>query len=519
VRVFVASDGTLGKDERMQGKGMRGAETMADSDRGGIRFLLDGEVVTVDAVDPTRSVLSFLREDMKRTGTKEGCAEGDCGACTVVVGEIAGDGVALKTVNACIQFVPALDGKALFTVEDLRQPNGDLHPVQQAMVDCHGSQCGFCTPGFVMSLWALYLGHDSAPSRPNGAEIRSALTGNLCRCTGYRPILDAGERMFDLPRVPFDRAALHAKLRSIARDDSLAYEHAGRRFFAPRTVAELAELKARQPQATLLAGCTDIGLWVTKQLRDLPDIIYVGNVDELKVVHERDGVLRIGAGVSLTDAYGALARHYPELTEMWERFASPPIRNAGTMGGNVANGSPIGDSMPGLIALGATVTLTNRLGSRTLPMEDLYVGYMKKAMAPDEFLEAIEVPLPSPALRFRTYKLSKRFDSDISAVCAAFAIELDGNRIARCRVAYGGVAATPRRASATERALEGAPWSEATARAAMDAIAADYTPLTDMRASADYRLRTAQNLLYRFFLETCTDRPLRAAEVSVFAAA
>ena len=192
---------------------------------------------------PTRSVLNFLREDLRRTGTKEGCAEGDCGACTVVVGEIAGDGVALKTVNACIQFVPALDGKALFTVEDLRQPNGDLHPVQQAMVDCHGSQCGFCTPGFVMSLWALYVEHDAAATRPTGAEIRSALTGNLCRCTGYRPILDAGERMFDLPRVPFDRAALHRKLRSIARDGSLAYEHAGRRFFAPRTVAELAELK------------------------------------------------------------------------------------------------------------------------------------------------------------------------------------------------------------------------------------------------------------------------------------
>jgi xanthine dehydrogenase small subunit len=325
--------------------------------------------------------------------------------------------------------------------------------------------------------------------------------------------------MLDLPRVTFDRAALRQKLLSITRDRSLVYEHAGHRFFAPRTVADLADLRAGHPQATLLAGTTDVGLWVTKQLRELPDIIYIGNVDALKVVSERDGMLHIGAGVSLTDAYGALVRHYPELAEMFERFASPPIRNAGTMGGNVANGSPIGDSMPGLIALGATVTLRNRERARTMPMEDLYVGYMKKAMAADEFLEAIDVPLPSPARRFRTYKVSKRFDSDISAVCAAFAIELEGDRIARCRVAYGGVAATPQRASATERALAGASWTEATVRAAMEALATDYTPLTDMRASAAYRVKTARNLLYRFFLETRPDRPLNAADVSVFATA
>src|SRR6185436_16221357 len=267
------------------------------------------------------------------------------------------------------------------------------------------------------------------------------------------------------------------------------------------------------------AGNTDVGLWVTKQLRDLPDIIYIGNVDELKVVREGNGMLRIGAGVSLTDAYAALARHYPELIEMWERFASPPIRNAGTMGGNVANGSPIGDSMPGLIALGATVTLRNRERARTLPMEDLYLGYMKKAMGADEILEAIEVPLPTEALRFRTYKLSKRFDSDISAVCAAFAIELDGDRIRCCRVTFGGVAATPKRAPATENALSGAAWNEATARAAMSALDRDYTPLADMRASAEYRRQTAQNLLYRFFLETRPDHPLPARDVSVFAAA
>ena len=488
-----------------------------------IRFVLNGKVVTADAVDPTKSVLNYLREDLRCTGTKEGCAEGDCGACTVVVGELARNKVVLRTVNACIQFVPALDGKALFTVEHLRQGNGDLHPVQQAMVDCHGSQCGFCTPGFVMSLWALYVEHEAADTRPTLGELRSSLTGNLCRCTGYRPILDAGLQMLDLPKVPFDRDALQQQLQSIARSESFAYEHEGRRFLAPRTLSELLELRAAHPQATILAGNTDVGLWVTKQLRDLPEILHIGNVDELKVVSERDGNLRIGAGVSLTDAYRALARHYPELTEMWERFASPPIRNAGTMGGNVANGSPIGDSMPGLIALGATVALRNRERARTLPMEDLYVAYMKRAMAADEILEAIEVPLPAkspaPVLRFRTYKLSKRFDSDISAVCAAFAIDLDGDRIRRARVAFGGMAATPKRAPAAESALAGAVWNEATARAAMGALATDYTPLGDMRASADYRRQTAQNLLYRFFLETRPGHPLPAGQTSVFATA
>ena len=495
------------------------AQATTGSQHQSIRFVLNGSVVTADSVLPTKSVLNFLREDLRRTGTKEGCAEGDCGACTVVVGELEGNEVALKTVNACIQFVAALDGKALFTVEDLRQSSGDLHPVQRAMVDCHGSQCGFCTPGFVMSLWSLYVEHEAAQTKPTLEQLRSGLTGNLCRCTGYRPILDAGLQMLDLPKVTFDREALQKQLASIVRKESLVYEHGGHRFYAPRSLAELLELRAARPAATILAGNTDVGLWVTKQLRELPEIIYIGNVGELKVVTERDGSLRIGAGVPLTDAYRALARHYPELNEMWERFASPPIRNAGTMGGNVANGSPIGDSMPALIALGASVTLSNRERERTLPMEDLYVAYMKKAMAADEIVEAIDVPLPSPSLRFRTYKLSKRFDSDISAVCAAFAIELDGDRIRRARVAFGGVAATPKRALATEKALTGAPWNEATARAAMNALATDYAPLSDMRASADYRQQTAQNLLYRFFLETRPDHPLPAGDVSVFALA
>jgi xanthine dehydrogenase small subunit len=425
----------------------------------------------------------------------------------------------MKTVNACLQFVPALDGKALFTVEYLRQPDGTLHPVQEAMVACHGSQCGFCTPGFVMSLWALYLEHARQRSRPTPAQIRTALTGNLCRCTGYRPILEAGEKMFDLSTVAFDSEALCETLQSLRRSESLVYAYAGQRFYAPQSLAELTRLCTANPHATILAGGTDVGVWVTKQFRTLGDIVYIGQVAELKAIRDEAGVLRIGAGVSLTDGYAALVKHYPQLTEMWERFASVPIRNAGTLGGNVANGSPIGDALPGLIALGARVVLRNSEGARRLPVEDLYVAYMQKAMQPDEVVEAVEVPWPSPAVQFRTYKVSKRYDSDISTVCAAFAIKVDRGTLMEARIAFGGMASTPKRASHTEAALVGKPWTEMTLRAARAALATDYMPITDMRATAAYRMQVAQNLLERFYLETRPSNPLPAASVSVFATA
>lgn len=488
-----------------------------------IRFYYRGVVREVRDAAPTQTILQHLREDLHCTGTKEGCAEGDCGACTVVIGALEDGRLELKAVNACIQFTPTLDGKALFTVEDLQQPDGRLHPVQQALVECHGSQCGFCTPGFAMSLWGMYLkqeSHGLSGRQPSRCQIDDALSGNLCRCTGYRPIIDAARRMGELPAASFDRAALAERLRVLQRSHGFTYEAQGGRFHVPRTLDELVRLRSAFPQALMLAGSTDVGLWVTKHLRELNDIIYLGQVDELKTLAEADGMLEIGAGVTLNDAYAAICRHYPaELTEMWQRFASLPIRNAGTLGGNVANGSPIGDSMPWLIALGSSVVLRGAAGQRVLALEDFYLGYQQKDLQPGEFVQAVRVPLPRPGLRFRTYKLAKRFDQDISAVCAAFAITLDGDTVAGARVAFGGMAATPKRAAAAEAALAGQPWNEATVRAAMSMLAQDYAPLSDMRASGNYRMRAAQNLLRRFWLETRVDDPLPATAVNAFAAA
>ncbi len=489
-----------------------------------IRFFHRGQVVEISGARPTRTVLEWLREDARCTGTKEGCNEGDCGACTVVIGELAaaGDksavrGLALNTVNACIQFLPTLDGKALFTVEDLKAMTDEpLHPVQQAMVECHGSQCGFCTPGFVMSLWSTYEHHTACGSRPSRQQLADELSGNLCRCTGYRPILDAGQRMFDLPPAPLDTAAAIAALRQLHAAEGFDYRVDGDSFHAPKTLDALATLRDQKPNAQLLAGSTDVGLWVNKQFRALGDIIYVGDVAELKRIEVQGDQLFIGAGASLEAAWRALAQRWPALTEVWLRFASPPIRNAGTMGGNVANGSPIGDSPPVLMALDAQIELRKGTRLRRMPLPDFYLGYMKNQLEAGEFVQAMIVPLAGPQRTVRTYKISKRFDCDISALCAAFAIELDGDVVRSVRLAFGGMAATVKRAAKTEAALTGQPWTQARVDAAKAVLASEFTPLSDMRASAAYRAQVVQNLLQRFWLETRANNPLAPAETSVW---
>ncbi|WP_395704039.1 xanthine dehydrogenase small subunit [Aquabacterium sp.] len=478
-----------------------------------IRFFHRGEIVAVDGLAPTTTLLSWLREQARCTGTKEGCNEGDCGACTVLVGELdAHEQVQWKPVNACIQFLPTLDGKAVRTVEDLAAADGALHPVQQAMVDCHGSQCGFCTPGFVMSLAGCYERHQAAGSRPTRQQLADDLSGNLCRCTGYRPILEAGQRMFELPAQRFDDTAAAAALKALRADAPLGSDG----FHAPRTLAAFATLRAAKPEARLLAGNTDIGLWVNKQFRALGEILYIGNVAELKTIRVDAGGLEIGAGASLEDAWAALARHWPTTREMGLRFASPPIRHAGTMGGNVANGSPIGDSAPVLIALGARIVLRHGDAQREMPLQDFYLDYMKNQLQPGEFVQALRVPLPQPGEQLRAYKLSKRYDSDISGLAAGLWLQLDGDMVRAARFAFGGMAAIVKRAAQAEAAVVGQPWTEATVRAAMAALDADYMPLSDLRASAAYRRRAARNLLQRLWLETRPNAALAPSLTSVW---
>ncbi len=516
-----------------------------------IRFFHRGAVVEVGGVHPTRTVLDWLREDARCTGTKEGCNEGDCGACTVVIGELpersgappqqAVRGLALRTVNACIQFLPTLHGKALFTVEDLKAADaspqaGALHPAQQALVECHGSQCGFCTPGFVMSLWSAYEHHSACATQPTRQELADELSGNLCRCTGYRPILDAGQRMFELPAAALNTAPVIAALQGLQGEAAAAHDatfhyagmNAARRtdhFHAPRTLDALAALRKQHPKAQLLAGSTDVGLWVNKLFRDLGDLIFVGDVQDLKTVEERDATgssareLYIGAGASLTSAWGALVQRVPALQDVFLRFASPPIRNAGTLGGNVANGSPIGDSPPILMALDAQIELRKGVRVRRMRLEDFYTGYMTNQLEAGEFVQGVAVPLPALRRQVRGYKISKRFDCDISALCGGFAMEIgNDNTVAAVRLAFGGMAATVKRAAQAEAALLGQPWTEESVRAAQAALAQDFQPLSDMRASAAYRMQVAQNLLQRFWLETRADQPLPTTLTSVFSA-
>ena len=463
-----------------------------------IRFIRQGQVVALADVPPTRTLLDWLREDAGATGTKEGCGEGDCGACTVVLGELDGDRLRYRAINSCIRFVPSIDGCALWTIEDLKGPDGSLHPVQQALVDCHGSQCGFCTPGFAMSMFGLYqqraaCGATQAVTRE---EAQEALSGNLCRCTGYRPIIDATQKMTQYPARRVDETALVEQLKALREQPALDGPA-----LRPTTLNALLQLRAQHPQAQVIAGCTDVGLWVTKMHRRFDTTLDVTGVAELQRIEEAAGQLEIGAAVRLSDAYAALTSHWPQLHAFAARFAGLPVREAGTLGGNVANGSPIGDSMPVLLALDARVRLQSLRGSREVSLEDFYTGYRQNVLAADEVLTHVLVPLP-PRGMLRAYKLSKRFEDDISAVCLGIRLEIDQGRVTRASIGAGGMAATPVRAVQTEAALLGQPWNEGTVRTAMQTLRREFSPISDMRASADYRREAAGNLLWRYWLES-----------------
>ena len=478
-----------------------------------LRFWHRDAVVERHHVPPDRTLLDLLREDLRLTATKEGCAAGDCGACTVVVAEAVDGRLQYRAVNSCIKPAHAVDGQALWTAADLAKSDGTLHPVQQAMVECHGSQCGFCTPGFVMSLFALYQRTVAQGQAVDSHRAHEALSGNLCRCTGYRPIVQAACSLSAEPAQTVDEPPIVAALQTMA-----AAEQANGDYLRPTTLSALLQARARNPQAQLIAGATDAGLWITQGLRRMPQIIDLTRVAELRRVEHYPHHIAIGAAVNLQDAFEALAAERPVIAPFGERFAGWPVRQSGTLGGNVANGSPIGDSMPLLIALGAQVVLMAHRKGRTVhrhvPLDRFYTGYRQSLLAPDEVLAWVVVPRPAPGEWLGAYKVSKRQEDDISAVCLAVQLHVEGGRITSARIGAGGVAATPARAVKTEAALIGQPWNEATLQAAQTAMADEFSPLSDLRASADYRRTILGQLLRRAWLESTGHKTIRLEAIA-----
>jgi len=463
----------------------------ADIGMGNLAFPLNGELIELDGIQPTCSLLDWLRETCRLCGTKEGCNEGDCGACTVMVTDDRGT----QALNACILFLPQLHGKAVRTVEGIAGPEGQLHPVQQAMIECHGSQCGFCTPGFVVSMAVAHLNRQS--------DFDDRLAGNLCRCTGYAPIIRAANAAAAHP-VP---EWMHENL-AILSDPGLAAAE----YHSPETVEELSSWYMDNPDAVLIAGATDVGLWVTKDLRDLGSIAFLGRITELKSVRTDGDGLHVGALVSLAEFGAAVSSLYPDFAELIRRFGSVQVRNAATVGGNIANGSPIGDTPPPLIALGATLHLRRGRERRSIPLEDFFLDYGRQDRRSGEFIEAVTIPHQTD--RLKCYKLSKRFDQDISTVCGCVSITKQNGSVIEARIAFGGMAGIPKRATHMERALVGRPWTADTVHAARDELPRDFTPMDDMRGSAEFRLHAAGNLLERYWLESTGTAATRVLEVA-----
>ncbi|MCB1461686.1 MAG: xanthine dehydrogenase small subunit [Nitratireductor sp.] len=486
-------------------------------------FLRNGKRVETSQVDANETLLDYLRLRERACGTKEGCNEGDCGACTVSLGSVRDGRLVYEPVNACIRLLGTVDGCDVVTVDDLAIPDQkggeELHPVQQAMVEHHGSQCGFCTPGFVMTLFTLY----HAGVKPDRQTVNDWIAGNLCRCTGYRPIADAALASISgkaEDALAKRRARTVTALAEMQDGEDIFIGTKTRFFAAPASIASLAALCAKNPDATIVSGATDVGLWITKQMRDLPKIIFTGRAVGFDEVNIGKDKVRIGAGATYAQAWDALAGIDPDVGEVLRRIGSRQVRASGTVGGNVANGSPIGDTPPMLIALDAELELTKGAKTRTMAIEKFFIAYGKQDRAPGELVSALSVPRLKKNQHFRAYKISKRFDQDISAVMAAFRLTVEKGKVTEARIAFGGMAATPKRASNAEEALLGARLDdEAVWAKAVEAMAQDYTPLTDMRASAAYRLKVAQNLLMKALHEIASGNDAQSRLVGIREAA
>ena len=468
-----------------------------------IRFLINNDVVELNEARADLTLLQFIREHRKKTGTKEGCAAGDCGACTVVLVEPVSSDSATKlnyrTVNSCITLMSAIHGKQLLFVEHLSDGK-HLHPVQQALVDHHGSQCGFCTPGFIMSMFALY--HSN--SKPNRDDVLHALSGNLCRCTGYRPIIDATLAVCE--QAPNDQfsARQDATLATLLSLSGEKPSGTGN-IHTPTSREELKALIKANPSAQLVAGSTDLSLQFTQQLKEVKTLISVTHIDALKQCTKNEHSLIIGAAVPLNDATPLLLNAFPQVAELVTRFASLPIRNQATIGGNVANASPIGDMPPLLLALNATLHLDNGESARAIPIHEFFKGYRETTLANDEWISAIEIPLKQPNQALAAYKISKRFEDDISAVCAVFNMTLDNGKVEAISCGFGGVAAVPSTCEALENVLKGKLFSSKECLTLGKQVLFDaFAPIDDVRATAQYRKTVLANLWHRFWLENQT---------------
>lgn len=466
-----------------------------------IEFILNGQNIQLKGFDAELTLLDYLRGDKNLTGTKEGCAEGDCGACTVLIGQLVDGGLVYDAVDSCIRFMASLNACHIVTVEHLKKPNGDLHPVQQAMVNYHGSQCGFCTPGVVMSLYGLWM-ENSAPSR---TEIETSLQGDLCRCTGYQPIIKAAENIVgdnnnDLLKL--ERAQTVMRLEKMSNQSRIVKHNDIVQAYIPKDCDELAKIIEAEPEVRFIAGATDIGLWTTKHMRKIAPAVFTNHLSSLKKVEMVEGGIFIGAGVTFDGAEQALYKFIPWVKPFWSRIAGQQIRNMGTIGGNIANGSPIGDTPPLLIALEGEVILRKGKHCRQIKLEDYFLAYGKQDIKPGEFIEKLYIPTPAKKAKVSIYKITKRFDEDISAVCAAINLSVDNDGlVSDVKIVFGGMAGIPKRAKNVENALHGKPFTKTNIELAQKAIELDFKPLSDWRASANYRTLVAKNLLLRFYLE------------------
>ena len=463
-----------------------------------IKFIYKNEIVKIYNPDPNETILNYIRIKLKKTGTKEGCAEGGCGTCTIVLGELKKGNIIYKAINACIAFVPTLAGKQLVLVEDLVSEDGSLHPVQEAMVNHHGSQCGFCTPGFVMSLFAMYKNH----SFYEDDVIKDSISGNLCRCTGYRPIIDAAKSLNKISKFDFFKKnhQLFISLLKKIKHENIVISNKNKKYFAPRNVNELKKILKQYPNSKLLSGGTDVSLVVTKERKDLDSLIYMNSIDELNYIKKNNNYIEVGATTPLIDFELFIKKYFPDFAQMLKRYGSIQIRNVCTIAGNVATASPVGDTLPLLLSLDSQIIIKDKNKTKILPLNGFFINYRKTKLKRGQFIHSIRIPLLGKNI-FKAYKISKRIDDDISSVCASFNVELENNKIKKIKVAYGGMANIPKRAVNCEKILLNSPLSDNTINKAKKSLEKDFKPITDVRASQKYRMEIAKNLLEKCFQE------------------